>query len=186
MRKQWKSRQPEAALRNCAFSGKSGESVPAVVIKKPGVAPASRATSLLDWKAGWTYYLAMNISRILLVDDMASSLETMALFLEIEGYEVRTAKDGQEGVDAALEFQPDLILMDLNMPVKDGYEAAREIRANKDVKQPVLVALSGWELDKVKDRIDESGFDQALCKPVSPDDIRALLKGSPGSGGTSL
>ncbi|MDF1751237.1 MAG: response regulator [Verrucomicrobiales bacterium] len=120
----------------------------------------------------------MKVSRILLVDDMPSSLETMAMLFELQGFEVKTAKNGEEAVASVRSFQPDLILMDLQMPVKDGYEATKEIRAISDLKQPEIVALSGWDLDRIEDKIKEAGFDKVLTKPVSSADIKALVSQS--------
>lgn len=122
--------------------------------------------------------MRMKVSRILLVDDMPSSLETMAMLFELQGFEVKTAKNGEEAVASVRSFQPDLILMDLQMPVKDGYEATKEIRAISDLKQPEIVALSGWDLDRIEDKIKEAGFDKVLTKPVSSADIKALVSQS--------
>ncbi|MDF1814106.1 MAG: response regulator [Verrucomicrobiales bacterium] len=117
----------------------------------------------------------MSLSRILVVDDNSSSVEIMSMFFELEGYEVETAGNGQEGVEKVQKFQPGLVFMDLQMPVKDGYEAAREIRTLPLGEQPFLIALSGWEIEKVKDDILEAGFDRILNKPAAPEQLREIL-----------
>ena len=68
------------------------------------------------------------MSEILIVDDMASNRYILRSLLEEAGYRVREATDGLQAVDAATEFPPDLVLMDINMPVMDGYEACRHIK----------------------------------------------------------
>lgn len=117
----------------------------------------------------------MSISRVLLVDDSASSLEVMTFFFELEGYEVSTAKNGEVAVAQAVEFKPDLILMDLQMPIKNGFDAAREIRSLPGNGDVTIVALSGRDLESEMEKINAAGFDSALPKPVSPDELRVML-----------
>ncbi len=117
----------------------------------------------------------MSLSRILVVDDSPASLESLAIFFEFEGFEVRTAANGRQAVEITREFQPDLILMDLRMPVLDGYAAAREIGALELSSQPILVALSGWDLDDERAELRAAGFTRGLPKPVSPAELRTML-----------
>ncbi len=117
----------------------------------------------------------MSLSRILVVDDSPASLESLAIFFEFEGFEVRTAGNGKLAVEITQEFQPGLILMDLRMPILDGYAAAREIRALELTTQPILVALSGWDLDEERAQLRDAGFTRGLPKPVSPAELRTML-----------
>jgi PAS domain S-box-containing protein len=112
--------------------------------------------------------------RVLVVDDGKSAADILALFFRLEGMEVEVAYDGQEALDLADEFEPDIVVMDLGMPRVDGFEAARRMR--KDRPSVVLIALSGWGRDEDKQRSSEAGFNEHLIKPVSPEDLRKVLR----------
>jgi CheY-like chemotaxis protein len=93
------------------------------------------------------------------------------------GHDVRDAGDGQEAVEAAEAFWPDVVLLDLGMPRLDGYEAARRIREQPWGKDMVLVALTGWGQDEDRRRTREAGFDTHFTKPVDPSLLERLLAG---------
>ncbi|MEP2775855.1 MAG: response regulator [Luteolibacter sp.] len=129
----------------------------------------------------------MALPRVLIVDDSIASRESLAVFFELEGYEVRTAQDGVEGVEAVAGFKPDVVFMDIHMPELDGHAAAEQIRASPDGDIPKLIALTGFSGEEVGNRAEQSGFDLVMCKPVSPDKLRETLAGLfPGNGGSSL
>lgn len=112
--------------------------------------------------------------RILVADDGKNAADILSMFFDLEGFETATAYDGQEAVDVAASFRPDLVCLDLGMPRLDGFEAARRIReALPDVK---LVALSGWGSEEDRTRSAQAGFDLHLVKPVKPEDLRALVE----------
>jgi PAS domain S-box-containing protein len=111
--------------------------------------------------------------RVLVVDDGKSAADMLALFFRLQGLEVAVAYDGLEGLEKARDFQPDLVIMDIGMPLMDGLEAARRMRLEK--VGATLVALSGWGAAEDKRRTAEAGFDEHLVKPVKPDDLRALM-----------
>jgi CheY-like chemotaxis protein len=113
--------------------------------------------------------------RILLVDDNQASLEMLSKLIQMQGYEVRTAKDGLEAVSAAETFRPDAVLMDLGMPNLDGCDAARCIRAEPWGRDMVLVAMTGWGQEEDRRRTKAAGFDHHLVKPVEPSVIEDLL-----------
>lgn len=117
--------------------------------------------------------------KVLVVDDNHAAAKAMGLVIRLFGNEVRTAEDGRAAVEAAREFQPDLIIMDIGMPIMDGYAAAREIRAQPWGQEMVLIALTGWGQDEDKQKTKEAGFDQHLVKPVEPDSIRRLIESVP-------
>jgi PAS domain S-box-containing protein len=106
--------------------------------------------------------------RLLVVDDNRDHADTLALFLRMAGHEVRVAHDGYDGVAAAQEFAPDVVLLDLGMPRLDGYEACRRMRAQPDGQARVMVALTGWGQDEDRRRSHEAGFDAHLVKPADP------------------
>ncbi len=112
--------------------------------------------------------------RVLVVDDGKSAADMLALFFRMEGMEVAVAYDGLEGLEKARTFLPDLVMMDMGMPVMDGLEAARRMRG--EGIGSALVALSGWGREEDKRRTAEAGFDLHLVKPVRPDDLRAIME----------
>jgi CheY-like chemotaxis protein/two-component sensor histidine kinase len=113
--------------------------------------------------------------RVLVVDDNTSAGEVLGMLIKMLGCDVQIASDGQQAVERAEEFRPDLILMDLGMPIVDGYEAARRIRQQSWGKTIMLVALTGWGQDDDKRRSHDAGFDDHLVKPASSTDLQKLF-----------
>jgi signal transduction histidine kinase len=113
--------------------------------------------------------------RVLVVDDHEDSALSMAAMLDIVGYEARIARDGFEAIEAAEQFRPAVILMDVGMPRLNGYEAARRIREQPWGKTIAIIALTGWgqEGDRIRSR--EAGCAGHLVKPVSLPDLQKLL-----------
>lgn len=105
--------------------------------------------------------------RILVVDDNRDAADALGRLLHVMGHEVRTAHGGDEGIAEAAEFRPDVVLMDLEMPTVDGYEAARRIRAGPKGNKPFLIALTGWGADGDRRQTHDAGFDRHLVKPVN-------------------
>jgi CheY-like chemotaxis protein len=114
--------------------------------------------------------------RILVVDDNRDAVESLAILLEMMNYDVRTAADGVEAVEATSAFSPDVVLLDIGLPRIDGYEAAQRIRALDGGSAVYLIALTGWGQDEDIRRSRDAGFDQHLVKPVDPDTLDALLR----------
>ncbi|MCC9603197.1 PAS domain S-box protein [Stieleria sp. JC731] len=115
------------------------------------------------------------VSKVLVVDDNYAAAKTLSIVIKKLGNDVRIASDGVEGVQAAEEFKPDLVIMDIGMPVMDGYAAARAMRAESWGKKMLLVALTGWGQDEDFRKTKEAGFDQHLVKPIEPEVIHRLL-----------
>lgn len=113
--------------------------------------------------------------RVLVVDDNADAASSLAMILKLTGNEVRTAHDGVEAVQAADEYRPDVILLDIGMPRMNGYDACRHIREKSWGRQPFIVALTGWGQEDDKQRSREAGFDSHLVKPVEPAALEKLL-----------
>jgi signal transduction histidine kinase len=116
-------------------------------------------------------------SRILVVDDLEDSAESLAMLLRLLGCEVFTAHDGLEAVEAATEFAPDVVLLDIGLPKLDGYEVCRRIRELPHGRETILVAVTGWGQEEDRRKAQEAGFDQHMVKPVEPAAIEKLLKG---------
>ena len=117
--------------------------------------------------------------RILVVDDNRDSADSLAILLELDGNQIRTAYDGIEAVEAAEDFRPDVVLLDLGLPRLDGYQAAQRIRAEPWGEKMVLVALTGWDHDDDRRRTSEAGFDRHLVKPVDSNALLKILSGLP-------
>jgi len=111
---------------------------------------------------------------ILIVDDNQSVTRGLGKLLEHDGYGVKTAHDGETALAIAQDFHPDAIVLDLNLPGKDGYEVARTLRQNLYSK--TLIALSGYGQEEHKRLAKEAGFDYHLTKPVLVAEIEQLLK----------
>jgi PAS domain S-box-containing protein len=113
--------------------------------------------------------------RILIVDDNRDAADSLVMLLQLLGNATRMAYDGQQGVNVAGEFRPDVILLDIGLPKLDGYEACRRIREQSWGKKAVLVAVTGWGQEQDRRRSHEAGFDHHMVKPVDPHDLMKLL-----------
>lgn len=114
--------------------------------------------------------------RVLVADDGKNAADIMGLFLKMEGYDVRVVYDGEEAIRATEEYEPHVIFMDIAMPGTDGLEASRRIRAARAEGGPVIIALSGYDQPETKRQCEEVGIHRHVAKPVSPADLRVLLK----------
>lgn len=122
----------------------------------------------------------MNTKKILAVDDEPNILMSIEFILEMEGYEIHTARDGDEALETAERLRPDLILLDINMPRKDGYEVCRILREREDMAgtKVIMLTAKGQTLEKKKGL--EVGANDYVTKPFSADEllntIRACLE----------
>jgi PAS domain S-box-containing protein len=116
-----------------------------------------------------------NGRRILVVDDNVGAARLLSIILKAIGHEVQTASNGQEAVERGRAFEPEIVFMDIGMPVMDGYQAARRIRSEAWGRGITLIALTGWGQDEDRQKACDAGFDRHLVKPVEPDTIRAIL-----------
>jgi signal transduction histidine kinase len=123
--------------------------------------------------------------RILVADDNADALETLATVLELGGHEVFSAANGSLALESAERHLPEVALLDIGMPLLDGYEVARRIRAQAWGKRITLVALTGWGQDSDRRRSQEAGFDSHLVKPLDLDKLTQLLARLPSAPGHS-
>ena len=112
---------------------------------------------------------------VLIVDDNRDSADTLAMLLRVLGHEVRTAYDGEQGIQAAEALRPDVALLDIGMPGLNGYDACRRIREQPWGKGILLIALTGWGQEEDRRRTEEAGFNRHLVKPVDPAALVDLL-----------
>ncbi len=113
--------------------------------------------------------------RVLVIDDDHDVADSLVMFLETFGAEVRVAYGGAEGVESVKAFQPDIVFLDLGMPQMDGYETARRIRALPEGRSLTLVALTGWGQDQIHDRVRDCGFNRQLTKPAGLEALQDVL-----------
>jgi signal transduction histidine kinase len=113
--------------------------------------------------------------RVLIIEDNADACETLKAFLDMEGHEVRTAQDGQAGLDALLEQRFDVVVCDIGLPGMDGLEVMTRLRATDGGARPVAIGLSGYGQAEDRARATQAGFDHYLVKPVNPDALLALV-----------
>ncbi|KQQ33875.1 histidine kinase [Duganella sp. Leaf126] len=109
--------------------------------------------------------------RVLIVDDNAQAADVASELLDLCGYQTAVAYGGQQGLQAAASFAPDVILLDLGMPGMDGFQLAAALRARPDFRDVALVAFSAWGDNFTRQRTRAAGFDQHLTKPASLDEI---------------
>jgi CheY-like chemotaxis protein len=114
--------------------------------------------------------------RVLIVEDNADSRLLLGMLLEIDGYEVRTAPDGQEGFNLIAEYRPDVALIDLGLPGMDGLEVARKVRGELHELPTHLVALTGYGRSDDRAAVFAAGFDDHLVKPVAHDELTQVLR----------
>jgi signal transduction histidine kinase len=114
--------------------------------------------------------------RILVVEDNADAAATMRDFLELSGHEVELACSGKDGVEAARQFHPEIVLCDLGLPGMDGYQVAAALRRDPDTASAKLIAVTGYGRDEDRRKSKEAGFDLHLTKPVDPAQLRRLLQ----------
>jgi PAS domain S-box-containing protein len=113
--------------------------------------------------------------RVLVVDDNRDSATSLAMLLDIMGNTTHTAHDGLEAVDAAEQFRPNVVLLDIGLPKLNGYDACRRIREQPWGRNMIMVALTGWGQDEDRRQSKDAGFDHHMIKPVDHADLIRLL-----------
>ena len=113
--------------------------------------------------------------RILVTDDNVDAAEALELVLIALGHEVLTAHDGSSALKAAVDFHPNVVLMDIGLPGIDGYEVAKKMRQQAIFKNVVLVAMTGYGQDSDRQRSKEAGFDHYLIKPPDFNKLQQIL-----------
>ena len=113
---------------------------------------------------------------ILIVDDYPDALDIWALYLRSMGYRVSTASDGAAAIAEAERLLPDLIVLDLELPLVSGFDVAKHLRAHPDTNGIPLIAATGYSHRGQLDRARDSGFDQIVIKPTDPDALVAEIE----------
>jgi DNA-binding response OmpR family regulator len=112
--------------------------------------------------------------RVLVADDRTDTCESFRLLFEAHGYEVCCASNGAAAIEAAARFNPDVCLLDIDMPVQNGYSVARELRAVHGWRCPYLIAISGLPVGSTEQLV--AGFDRFVRKPADPRELVALVR----------
>jgi two-component system cell cycle response regulator DivK len=116
------------------------------------------------------------VKKILVADDKASSRELIRTLLEHSGYEILEACDGQEALDVARASAPDLILLDIHMPVLDGYGTVRAMRLDEKLRNLPIVALTASAMHSDRNRVLDAGFTAYITKPIGLKALREELE----------
>jgi CheY-like chemotaxis protein len=112
---------------------------------------------------------------VLVVEDNRDAADSLRILLELLGHEVRVAYNGPDGVRAAQEFLPDIVLCDIGLPGLDGYGVARALRLHPTTARVRLLALTGYGSDDDRRRTKQAGFDVHLTKPADPEELQRYL-----------
>ena len=113
--------------------------------------------------------------RVLVVDDNVDTVLSFSMLLKSSGHEVRTAHDGPTAVQVALDYQPDAVLLDIGLPGLNGYQVAQRIRQEPNLKNTVLVALTGYGQEADRQTALEAGFNHHLVKPARLEQLQKIL-----------
>jgi two-component system cell cycle response regulator DivK len=109
--------------------------------------------------------------RVLLVDDYPDAREMYSEYLQFSGFDVVEATNGIEALQSAIDRSPDIILMDLSLPVMDGWEATRRLKADERTASIPVVALTGHALAGISEGAKRAGCDAFVTKPCLPEDL---------------
>jgi CheY-like chemotaxis protein len=134
----------------------------------------SKTTSSSTATAG-TAQKGAPTKRILVVDDNKDAADSLALFLEINGNTTYMAHDGPEAIAAVEKHRPDVVLLDIGLPMLSGHEVCRRIREQSWGKDIFFIALTGWGQDEDRRKSKDAGFDSHLVKPVDHQELLELL-----------
>lgn len=113
--------------------------------------------------------------RLLVVDDNKDAAITLGMLLRLRSHDVRTAHSGATALQTAAEFKPEIVFLDIGMPIMDGYEVARHLRTIQGLENIILVALTGWGQQGDRQRATDAGFNFHLTKPADPVAIETIL-----------
>ncbi len=114
--------------------------------------------------------------KILVIEDNEQNLYLVRFILEQRDYEVFAAMDGKSGIEMAALLEPDLILLDIQLPVMDGYAVARNLRQNPDLANTPIVAVTSYAMSGDREKVMEAGCNGYIEKPIDPDTFVAQVE----------
>jgi len=112
------------------------------------------------------------VTSLLIVEDNEMNRDMLSRRLKRKGFDIAVAVDGQQGVEMATAMKPDLVLMDMSLPIKDGWTATRELRANPATASLKIIALTAHAMDGDRQKAMKAGCDDYDTKPI---DLKRLL-----------
>jgi DNA-binding response OmpR family regulator len=114
--------------------------------------------------------------RVLIVDDEPDILKTVIFRLKKAGYQIITAKDGKTGLELAKKEKPDLILLDVTLPLINGYEVCQRLKSDDNFKKIPVIFLTASVADKITDKTKASGANDYIIKPFEPEELLNKVK----------
>ena len=114
---------------------------------------------------------------ILYIEDNEQNYYLVNVLLNTRGCKVLWAQDGQEGIEKAVQSRPDLILLDIQLPVMDGYEVARRLRSNPELSKIPIVAVTSYAMSGDREKALSAGCNGYIEKPIDPDTFLAQIDG---------
>jgi len=117
----------------------------------------------------------MSKGTVLYIEDNEQNYYLVNVLLKTQDYRVLWAQDGREGIEKALELRPDLILLDIQLPVMDGYEVARRLRSNPDLSSVPIIAVTSYAMAGDREKAVNAGCDGYIEKPIDPDTFLAQV-----------
>ncbi|MBC7966268.1 MAG: PAS domain S-box protein [Fuerstia sp.] len=113
--------------------------------------------------------------KVLVVDDNVDTVLGFSMLLKASGHDVRTAHDGLSAVEVAIDYRPDVVLLDIGLPGLNGYEVAKRLRQHSELKHTVLIALTGYGQDTDRQTSQQAGFNHHLVKPARFEQLNKIL-----------
>ena len=113
---------------------------------------------------------------VLIIDDNKDFADTLAVLLQLKGVATQVAYTPVTGINVAEQMQPDIIVLDIGLPVIDGYAVARQLRRNSSLRKTVLIAVTGHATEDDRQRALANGFDLHCKKPLNRGDLRRILE----------
>jgi CheY-like chemotaxis protein len=156
--------------RVAAYSDGAGHGTEVVVTLPARLATEPQATPLVSTRKAAAP--TKGRSKILVVDDLAASAETLMTLLQMEGFEVKVASEGMAALKIAEDFRPDVVLLDIGLPGMNGFEVAHRLRTQPESRDALLIALTGYGEAESRTRSAQAGFDFHMVKPA---DVSLLL-----------
>ena len=139
------------------------------------VRPPETLAFAAQWATNGTAEPAARTLQVLVVDDNMDAAKILQMLVQESGHRVRMAHTGPTALKAALDDRPDVILLDIGLPLLDGYEVAKRIRQEPRLRDTVLVAITGYEREGDRQRSQQAGFDHHLVKPADFRKVREIL-----------
>jgi CheY-like chemotaxis protein len=140
--------------------------LPAATTETSDDAPAPTAPKLAQ---------ATRSRRVLVVDDNVDAASLLAELCQMMGHEVKVAHDGPQALTTLESFAPEIAVLDIGLPVMDGYTLGRELRTRMGAQTPILIALTGYGQDEDRRRSETAGFRLHLVKPVDAENLTVLV-----------